>query len=465
MPIALAVLPVLFGAAAPPGDRPDPDPFGLPDLRDFALPAAADRPGPAPPAVDPPDPGPAVEAAEPPEGDGGRLIAVETFDAVAPGEPVAGSDGGAGWAEPWGERPLPFSDDPVPARFPPRADLWRGMADSLPHGDARVRAAARGGSVSTVAAPSGVAAVSRPLRERLGRDGQTVFLGVLLKSEGRLHAGAFRGAFLVTLRLNLPDRPTIERVRPMLLTDDRQSDLVVSPIRNPVTGGPIWWNDRYTTDDGRLNDWNGSVSVGKTYFNPYESPQTEAWDRRSSEHRHYEWQLTGIGPLSVPYGPHGLEGLLRVGGRPAPRRSDAAQVIEWSRWIWIPGVPHGTLRAGRPVVPGRTTLLVCGLEFRVDRWGVLYARRALWVDPDPRKPGPPQVLTDFGYVPSPDEPPGSPYPWLPHTESSGALKFRRRPRGPVSWVTLKATGAATVDEIRVADSFPLACGLDPGDAD
>ena len=343
-----------------------------------APPAAADAP-PDPPAAP-------------------RLFAVESFDAVTPGAPILGTDGGEGWAGPWVERPFAFANQPDPANHPPRADALLGMADSLPHGDPAVRAAARGGSASAVALRpgEGVSLLSRPLKDQIGLPGQTVYVGVLLKPEGRLHDGAFLGAFGVMLRLNMPDAAALARL------PRRQFEKTNAP------GDP------------------GGLIFGKAYDSQTFDPNVRPL-RTSPADRSEVWQLFGLAAA-----PWRVE---RAGGRAVPPRHA------------LGGGPYqGMNPSGHhiatdvPVVAGKTTLLVCGTEF--DPPGGRGARFALWADPDPREPGPPQAS---GYI------------------GEGRRWDRSRPTGETTWVTLMSTGAVTVDELRIADTFRGAAGLPADD--
>ncbi len=365
----------------------------------------------APPAAGPPPDG---------AGPGPAAFAVESFEEVRPGGPVLGTDGGTGWAGPWAGRPFTLGDQPDPARYPPRADTFLGMADSLPHGNPAVRAAARGGSASAVALGEGegVGMLSRPLARRLGVPGQTVYLGVLMRAEGVLHRGAALGGFGVTLQFNLPGPDEEARLR-------RES------LR--------WYR--------KMGQQRNSLSLGKGLAGrAYIGRDLPVSFRRPFD-RSEVWQLWRIGSFQIT----------RAGGEPIP---SAVPGFHESRRS---GLHHevsvfgdGRASTGVSVVPGRTTLLICELAFRA-RNGTPEARWSAWVDPDPHRPERPRVLAD----------------WFEVKDSFAGVRFTndhvpidvragvRRPSGETTWVTLIQTGATTVDEIRFADTLRGACGLSP----
>ena len=349
------------------------------------LPACRDDP----PAGPPGPPGPP----------GPRVLAVESFGAVAGGGRVLGTDGGEGWAGPWQERPFPFvgARDPVGARF--RPDLARGRAESLEHADEDVRAAAAGGSAA-LASPGpggGVTLLSRPLKEQLGLPGQTVYVGALLRADRPARPGAFG----LMLRLNLPDAEGFTRLPP------RRVERML--IRFDPAGVIL-----------------GSVSHENVFTPSGLAPY------RTGPGRESFWQMFGLGTVA-----HWRAE--RAGGVPQPRLHGHGT---------FGGRYHGTGALGRWISTGASvaldepTLLVCGMEFFTAPNDSPAARYALWADPDPRAPGPPQAQGYIDHI-GPEE--------------------RWRPRGRTTWVTLMATVPATVDELRVADTFALAAGLTADD--
>ena len=352
----------------------------------------------------------------------GGPFAVESFEAVTPGEPVAGTDGGTGWAGPWAARPFTLGDQPDPARFPPRADTILGMADSLPHGDPAVRAAARGGSASAAALADGrgVGLISRPLKKQLGVPGQTVYLGVLLKAEGVLHRGAASGGFGVTVQFNLPG-----------------------------PGEPNWRRrlERESLDWFRaVGQDSNSLSLGKRLdvlaYRSVPNPNRERPMDRSEV-----WQLWRVGADQVP----------RAGGLPIPlspaNRLDPTRRYYVERGLhheWA-GAGYSQISSGVPIVPGKSTLIVCELSFpaaRSPRRLAPLTRWAVWADPTLERPGLPQATGEVNRL---------------KLESNKARRAdNRRPVGKTTWVSLMQTGAVTVDELRFADTFAGAVGLPPG---
>ena len=251
----------------------------------------------------------AEDAADPPGRPPGGLYAVESFDAVTPGEPILGTAGGEGWAGPWQAKTFRFGNQPNPDLLPPRADALLGMADNLPHGNPAVRAAARGGSASAVALERELSVLTRPLATPLGRLGQTVYVGVLVKPEGRLRAGALGGALTVMLRWNMPDAATLARL----------------PVKRRST---------------KFEDATG-VDFGLPFADPA-GRIAPAVRREVKTH----WQLS-----RVP-----LIGLRRAGGRAVMSGDDTAPV-EGPDGRW-----QAVVTTGQPAAPGGTVLLVCGLE-------------------------------------------------------------------------------------------------------
>ena len=140
---------------------------------------------------------PAAPPAELPPG----LVAYEPFD-LPPGTYVLGSDRGAGWDGPWFAAGEPLT--PPDNRFPRRADHLLVMADSL----TAPGAASAGGSASSIAAdPPRIGVISRKLADARSRPGQVTYVSVLVKSEGRLHAGTLDGFFMVMLEQHSLPKP------------------------------------------------------------------------------------------------------------------------------------------------------------------------------------------------------------------------------------------------------------------
>ena len=131
------------------------------------------------------------------------LVAYEPFD-LPPGTYVLGSDRGAGWDGPWFATQEPLT--PPDPRFPRRADHLLVMADSL----TAPGAVSAGGSASSIAAdPPKIGVISRKLADARSRPGQVTYISVLVKSEGRLHAGTLDGFFKIMLEQHSLPKPHI----------------------------------------------------------------------------------------------------------------------------------------------------------------------------------------------------------------------------------------------------------------
>ena len=129
----------------------------------------------------------------------GGIRAHEPFARVQPGGYVAGSDGGVGWLGPWTPDPV-YLVGPLPQAHPRRADHLLGMADSLTFPGV----VSTGGSASSVALDPHLGAVVRRLEGPIGWPGTTTYIGLLVKPEGRLHAGAVEGCFNLILDWRWP---------------------------------------------------------------------------------------------------------------------------------------------------------------------------------------------------------------------------------------------------------------------
>ena len=131
------------------------------------------------------------------------VLAWEPFDAVAPGEPVLGTAGGAGWSAPWVPHRL-GNHGPHHDRHPRVPGHLLGMADSLTYPGV----VSAGGSASSVALDPQIGVLARPLLYPIVTDGVLpVYVGVLVKPEGRLLEGAEEGGVMVSLNWTVPALP------------------------------------------------------------------------------------------------------------------------------------------------------------------------------------------------------------------------------------------------------------------
>ncbi|MFH5805737.1 hypothetical protein [Alienimonas sp. DA493] len=266
----------------------------------------------APPAADPP---------KLPEG----VRAYDSFEKVRPGQYLVGSKGGDGWLGPWVPEPL-LANSPYPSRHPRRADHLLGMADSL----RLPGVVSAGGSVSSVALDPHLGAVSRRLAHPVGLPGTTTYIGVLIKPEGRLHAGSLDGCF--GLILNWRPLPT---------------------PGNEVNYKQHHWKTR-----------THEIAVGKPWTDTEQNPKPISRTR--------EWCLFQLESLFKP---------LRAAGRPLNVGPGPLSLSMGGGHAYL----GDQVTTGEAPVPGATTLLVLRVE--VSRDGT-EAVCSAFVDPDPTRPEP-----------------------------------------------------------------------------